>query len=184
LALNAEVRKRGPVLRKELDRASSRTVKLLRANGDGTADSIVATATATAVRLSAQLAAPPRLNKTNLHPYRLKVKDLQNVLLMAEGSSRPRFVEDLGQVKDAIGEWHDYVELLAIASKILDHAGRCSLLADLKRTVESKYDDALALALKLRKTYLDTGSRPNKKGAAAAGAPRPPVWEAMAQLAG
>ncbi|PWU08593.1 MAG: hypothetical protein C5B51_07635 [Terriglobia bacterium] len=182
--LNADVRKLGPVLRKEIDRAASRTVKLLRANGGGTADNIGATATATAVKLSAQLASPPRLNKTNLHPYRLKVKDLQNVLLMAEGPSRPRFVEDLGQVKDAIGEWHDYAELLAIASKILNHTGRCSLLADLKRTVESKYDEALALAVKLRETYLDKGSRPNKKGPAAAGTPRPPVWEAMAQLAG
>src|SRR5204863_3440123 len=110
---------------------SSRITGLLRGKDAGAADSAVANAAATAIRLSAQLAAPPRLNKTNLHPYRLKVKELQNILLMAEAPSRPRFVEDLGDVKDAIGEWHDYAELVGIASKLLDHRGNCALLAEL-----------------------------------------------------
>ena len=162
---------------------ASRMTKLLRRKGAGQADSAAANAAATAVRLSAQLGAPPRLNKTNLHPYRLKVKELQNILLLAEAPSRPRFVEDLGHVKDAIGEWHDRQELVGIASKRLDHSGRCLLLAELKRIAGSKYDHALTLALKLRKTYLQS-SRPERKSAATAGVPRPPVWEAMARLAG
>ena len=102
---------------------------------------------------------------------------------MAEAPSRPRFVEDLGQVKDAIGEWHDREELVRIASKLLDHGGRCLLLAELKRIADSKYDHALSLALKLRKMYLQS-SRPKRKNAAITGVPRPPVWEAMARLAG
>ena len=125
----------------------------------------------------------PRLNKTNLHPYRLKVKELQNILLLAEAPSRPLFVEDLGHVKDAIGEWHDLEELVGIASKLLYHGGRCLLLSELKRIAVSKYDHALTLALRLRKTYLQS-SRPERKNAAAPGVPRPPVWEAMARLAG
>ena len=181
--LHAEVKQLRSGLRKELDQAASRITKLLRANSPSSADNVVTNATATAVRLAAQLSAPPRLNKTNLHPYRLKVKELQNILLMAEASSRPRFVEDLGQVKDAIGEWHDREELVRIASKLLDHGGRCLLLAELKRIAGSKYDHALALALKLRKTYLQS-SRPERKGAAIASVPRQPVWEAMARLAG
>jgi CHAD domain-containing protein len=182
--LSREIRKLGPALRRELDKAPSRIAKLLRNNDADATHNIAATMTARAVTLAAQLAEPLRLNRTNLHAYRLKVKELQNILLMAEAESRPRFVRDLGRVKDGIGEWHDYAELVAIGSKLLDHAGGCPLLAELKRTAESKYDDALALALRFRKLYLDDAYRPAKKGAATAGTPRAPVWEAMARLAG
>src|SRR5437868_5544967 len=168
--LHAEVKQLRSGLRKELDQAAWRITKLLRGKSPSGADGVVANATATAVRLAAQLSAPPRLNKTNLHPYRLKVKELQNILLMAEAPSRPRFVQDLGQVKDAIGEWHDWAELVGIASKLLDHGGRCLLLAELRRVADSKYDHALSLALKLRKTYLQR-SRPERKGAALASVP-------------
>ena len=134
--------------------------KLLRRNDASAAESATANAAATAVRLSAQLAAPPRLNKTNLHPYRLKVKELQNILVMAEAPSRPRFIEDLGNVKDAISRWHDYAELVGIASKLLDHRGNCARpLAELKWIAERKYDHALTLAVGLRKTYLQSAGR-------------------------
>jgi len=123
------------------------------------------------------------LNKTNLHPYRLKVKELQNILLMAEAPSRPRFVEDLGNVKDAIGAWHDWEELVGIASNLLGHDGKCLLLAELKRIAKSNYDHAVALAHELRNTYLQSPQRKRRK-AALAGVPRPMVWEAIARLAG
>ena len=106
-----------------MDQAASRIMKLLRGKSPSTADSVVANATATAVRLAAQLSAPPRLNKTNLHPYRLKVKELQNILLMAEVPSRSRFVEDLGHVKDAIGEWHDWEVVSQEAHEALGGGG-------------------------------------------------------------
>ena len=151
--LHAEVKQLRSGLRKELDQAASRITKLLRVKSPSAADGVVANATATAVRLAAQLSAPPRLNKTNLHPYRLKVKELQNILLMAEASSRPRFVEDLGQVKDAIGEWHDWEELVGIASKLLDHGSRCLLLAELKRHKYHMTDAAKALGLERSHLY-------------------------------
>jgi CHAD domain-containing protein len=180
--LHAELKRLRTEVRKGLNRASSRMARLVRRNGAGPLDSVVANAAATAIRLSAQLAAPRRLNKTNLHPYRLKVKELRNILLMADTPSRPRFVEDLGVVKDAIGEWHDWEELVRIASKLPDHDGSCALLAELKRIAKSKYDHALSLALKLRKTYLQ-GSDAKRKDAASSGVPRAPVWDAMARLA-
>ncbi len=181
--LHAEFKRLRTDLRKDLDQASSRMMRLVRRKGAGPLDSVVANAAAAAVRLTAQLAAPPRLNKTNLHPYRLKVKELRNILLMADTPSRPRFVQDLGGVKDAIGEWHDWEELVRIASKLPDHDGNRLLLVELKRIAKSKYDHALSLALKLRKTYLQ-GSNPKRKDAAGSGVPRAPVWEVMARLAG
>lgn len=181
--LHAEAKHLRRKLCKALGQVSSRIKGLFRGKESGAADRVVANAAAAAIRLSVQLTAPPRLNKTNLHPYRLKVKELQNILLMAEAPSRPRFVEDLGAVKDAIGEWHDWEELVGIASKLLDHDGNCLLLAELKRVAETKYSHGLALAHELRNTYLQS-ARPKRKNGTLAGVSRAAVWEAIARLAG
>ena len=181
--LCAAVRRHRRKMRKKLGRAFSRITSLVREKGTAAVRSAAANATAAASRLSAELAVPTQLNKTNLHPYRLKVKELQNILLMAEAPSRPRFVEDLGDVKDAIGEWHDWEELVEIGSEVLDHDGKCFLRAELKRIAERKYEHSLGLAHKLIRSYLPT-SQPKKKNATPAGVPRAPVLEAIAQLAG
>ena len=60
---------------------------------------------------------PVRLNRNNLHPYRLKVKELRNVLQLSNRADDIEFVEKLGQVKDAIGDWHDWEELVRIPRK-------------------------------------------------------------------
>src|SRR5207253_6998095 len=99
-------------------------------------------------------ATPERLGRETLHPYRLKVKELRNVLQMAGGTSNLKFVDELGKVKDAIGEWHDWEELVSIAQKTLDHRPRCGLQTELKRIAKQKYEQALALSQKFRKTYL------------------------------
>ena len=182
--LYVEVKQRRPVVRYDLKRTPTLLSKVIRKNGNNSSRSPVANAAATAVTLAAQLASPQRLGKDNLHPYRLKVKELQNVLKMAAGAL-PKFVEDLGEVKDAIGEWHDWEELVGIAQKILDHGNQCKLLAELKRIAGEKYEHALGLTEELRKNYLRNGHN-KKKGASSAaspGIPGEPVWEAIAMLA-
>jgi len=103
---------------------------------------------------------------------------------MAAFSAQPKFVDDLGEVKDAIGEWHDWEELRAIAQKVLDHGSQCRLLAELKRIANQKYQRALRLTESLRKNYLRTSS-PSRNGGAqkAARIPAEPVWKAIAMLA-
>jgi len=121
---------------------------------DSKPEQAAAQAGAHALELASHPADPPRLNRTNLHPYRLKVKELRYVLQMAENNGQAGFVKDLDKVKDSIGEWHDWEELIAIAADVLDHGSGCRLQQELKRISESKYEHALALATKLRKTYL------------------------------
>ncbi|MCU1258257.1 MAG: hypothetical protein JWO80_1142 [Bryobacterales bacterium] len=184
--LSAEAKNFHRPLRKNLKRAGSVLAKLLQENKNSDqGDSVSVEATASAVKLAVQLGTPPRLGRDNLHPYRLKIKELQNVLRMAAGSARPRFVDDLGEVKDAIGEWHDWEELASIAEKNLDHRSWCGLQPELKRIARQKYGRALGLAQQLRKTYLqDPDARGKRTSAAAPKIPRPPVWEAAALLAG
>jgi CHAD domain-containing protein len=114
---------------------------------DGTKISAIA-------ELAAQLQAPTQLNRNNLHLYRLKVKELRDVLQLSLAAQNDPFVTTLGNVKDAIGEWHDWEQLVAIATKILNHAPHCNLLHQLKTFSASKFQKALTASNKMRATYL------------------------------
>lgn len=104
--LFVEIDSKGPSLRKHLNRSRAVLEKLLRKHP-------TAEVTADALKLVAKLDTPSRLSAANLHPYRLQIKELQDVLCMAASPKPARFVDDLGEVKDAIGEWHDWEELLS-----------------------------------------------------------------------
>ena len=70
------------------------------------------------LELSSSLAAWPRLDARNLHPYRLKVKELRYVLELASDPEKA-MIDALGDVKDSIGEWHDWCELETIALDVI-----------------------------------------------------------------
>ena len=93
-------------------------------------------AAAESLRLSSELGTPRRFSKGNLHPYRLKVKQLRYVLELS--ADHPKCADDLGEVKDAIGDWHDWEELVAIAEDLLDHGAKCKLTRRLKAIANSK----------------------------------------------
>ena len=183
--LSAAVKQHRKTVRADLKRTPGHLTKTIRQNGNGRRGNIaVPTATAAAVNLAVQLAQPGHLGRDTLHPYRLKVKELRNVLQLAAGDSRDRFIEDLKQVKDAIGEWHDWEELVAIAPKALDHGNRCSLVAELKTIAQDKYNHALDLTEQLRKQYLRKPAPSGKRGSRAQpGVPRQAVWDAIVRLA-
>jgi len=67
-------------------------------------------ATAAALHVSGELANWPKFSLHNLHPFRLKVKELRYVLELAGEDTK--FTEQLGEVKDKIGEWHDWAAVL------------------------------------------------------------------------
>jgi CHAD domain-containing protein len=107
------------------------------------------------LKLRAELQSPPQLDKNNLHPYRLKVKELRYALQLSEGTKDDSFVNTLGNVKDAIGEWHDWEELVAIASKVIGHGPQCKLLRQLKRISAEKFEQALEITNRMRSAYVD-----------------------------
>jgi CHAD domain-containing protein len=75
------IAERGKAIRKHLKQASRDFDNTLsgRRNG-GSSNAAAAQATASALKVQSQLADPPRLGRNSLHPYRLKVKELRNVL--------------------------------------------------------------------------------------------------------
>jgi ADP-heptose:LPS heptosyltransferase len=73
---------------------------------------------------------------------------------MADAAEHHKFIDKLSEVKDAIGEWHDWDELSGIARELLNHGSLCKLLRELKAVRDTKYERALLLAKEMRNTYL------------------------------
>jgi CHAD domain-containing protein len=180
--LRAEVTTRAPELRRRQKTSSKHIEKVLR-DADhiefGSNPPATREAMASALQLSSELVAPKRLDRKNLHPYRLKVKELRYVLQLASDADHQRFVDKLGQVKDAIGEWHDWEELIAIADSVLDHGANCKLTKKMRTISKEKYDRALKLATQMRSTYL----APRTSGNGAARVLSRPVLDAISAMA-
>jgi len=180
--LHAVVAKYGSEARGELKQSSRTFERQLCQSEDSDCDpeDAAARATASALKLERELAAPLRLDRRNLHPYRLKVKELRTVLRMAEESDGVEaFVDVLGEVKDSIGAWHDWEELLSMAREVLDHGTACKLLRELKRTCGDKYDAALTRTENLRRSYFPGPRGKNSQSRK----PTEPVWTARTAIA-
>jgi CHAD domain-containing protein len=146
----------------EINKRLKRCERLLRKTLENRTNSGVrqkwaAESAAKALQLEGELRDWPKLNRRNLHPFRLTVKELRYVLEMsADGENR--FIDVLGEVKDAIGEWHDWDELAAIAEGVICHRG-CKLLREIRSTAQKRFEHALALARRMRKENLGTGRK-------------------------
>jgi CHAD domain-containing protein len=190
--LSAEVRRHRSEMRNGLRDTAEAVAKRIQANGKTSDDSAVGpSAAATATSLAEKLAQPDHFTRENLHPYRVTVKKLRDVLKIASGDTR--FSDELARVKDAIDEWHDWEELVSIAQEELEHGTSCRLQTELRRISRNKFDHALAVAQKMRRTYFSPSlpetprrrtSHRSKTSSSAAptGAPRAPVWDAIAKL--
>lgn len=181
--LNGVINTASPRLRRLLDRASKRVEKLFNQADKDPLDSKAISATvAKAIELGAGLTSPARLTRANLHPYRLKVKELRNVLQLADQTGAQDFLRDLGEVKDAIGEWHDWEELSGTAAQILDHRS-CQLRSHLTATSGSNYGNALRLSNRLRSKYLRRKKPTGRKGPLRTSTLSVPLLDATAAIA-
>ena len=95
----------------------------------------------------------PALRHDNLHAFRLKVKELRYVLQLFPQAGKG-FIDALAKVKDQIGAWHDWEQLLAIAREALDRQADRELLQHVEATSRRKLMQALAGANGLRQRYL------------------------------
>jgi CHAD domain-containing protein len=157
------LRKNGRTLRKTL-RMISRELNSGEAKADAKRSTASTEAAAHVLHMAADLAHPAQLTRANLHPYRLKVKKLRDVIAISADGGDRKFIDALGKCKDAIGEWHDWEELIGIAKSHLDHAANCSVLSDLKATSKRKLDAALSITAKLRNSYVKPEASRRRKG--------------------
>jgi CHAD domain-containing protein len=108
-------------------------------------------AAAATIRLSRELTSWPRLSTRNLHPFRLKVKEMRYVLELSGKDNE--LTERLGEVKDQIGEWHDWTELDTIAKQVLSDCENCRVITQIEQTGKQKFATALGTAQQLRSKF-------------------------------
>jgi CHAD domain-containing protein len=172
-------------LRRRLRRTSKTIENIFRPKGDGSLNGkpVSALVSASAFSLLSDLTEPRQLQRSNLHEYRLKIKELRNLLQMAANSNRQPFVDHLSEVKDAIGEWHDWGVLVGIAKNVLDHGSNCRLVKDLQNKAVEKYETALRLSQAMRHDDLRmTKERAKNSSKIKHLEPAEQVWSATASL--
>jgi len=108
-------------------------------------------------KLMEELSCWPALDAENLHAFRIKVKELRTVLQLTE-AAKPDFADALDEVKDQIGDWHDWQQLRIIAEKVLDRRENRTTLEKIEATERSKFNEALGAARTMRTSYLGGGS--------------------------
>lgn len=158
--LHKSVVKRRRTAKMRLKHCSSLVDRNLGESGKRRFGEWQASATADALKLSGEIAGWPRLTTQNLHPFRLKVKELRNVLKMT--GKDDELVDRLGEVKDAIGEWHDWTVLLEIAIDALGKRERRLLVRQINNIKKQKERTALDAANRVRNHYF-SGNRKNSR---------------------
>ena len=109
-------------------------------------------ASAFARGVTTELALWSQLKADNLHSYRRKLKELREILQLT-GSEDRKLIDDLGEIKDSIGAWHDWNELAAAVSEKLDHGSQCELSRQARAAEKEHFAHALAQTNALRKKY-------------------------------
>jgi CHAD domain-containing protein len=99
--------------------------------------------------LMAELEHWPKLHAENLHEFRIRAKTLRYMLQLAP-NVEPAHMEALTATKDATGDWHDWLELGAIAAEVLDGEGDRDVLRRIENVRREKLRVALTAANRLR----------------------------------
>lgn len=179
------LRKRHSSVAKDLSSSSRRLVKrITRSSGQQSATAV------SALRFSSKLSAPITLNRTNLHDYRAKIKELRDLLRLAADGGDEKLIDELGKVKDAIGEWHDWEELVSLATEVIGYGAHrpntkgCKLLHELRDTARAKFESALSLTNKMRRAYFQSSLRHKNKPARSAPRQSSPALRAASRLLG
>jgi CHAD domain-containing protein len=95
----------------------------------------------------------PPLDASNIHAFRLKVKELRYTLQL-DADANPVLIDALTDVQRRIGDWHDWQELLEIARGVLNAEQDAALLARIEQTAKRRFERALSAANDLRGKYL------------------------------
>lgn len=130
-------------LQKRLRRAAQKISKVRSIDSGSRNGSRRASARAfTAQRLQALQQKLP-LSEQTVHEYRLRCKRLRYTLELSKDPEAAALIEQLKEVQDAIGKWHDSTVLLETAQSVIDHPGSCPLLSALRNLSKAQLWQAL-----------------------------------------
>jgi CHAD domain-containing protein len=109
-----------------------------------------------------ELANWPALGEENIHQFRIRVKQLRYMLQLSNAVDA-KTIEDLGEVKDQVGDWHDWQELARIARQVLDPKVDQAALKRIDQVSKEKLKAALDAANAVRQRYFRDGGEGAKR---------------------
>jgi CHAD domain-containing protein len=151
--LRSLLRIKGPRLRKGMKQFGIRLQERLKHQQQASENGAFPEVMATTLQLWSYLKRPPRLALRTLHPHRLNVKKLRDVVRLSDRDNHSKLAGSLDQVKDAIGDWHDWQELARLAGEVLEES-RGVLSKAVVRTAQQRYVRALSLTEGMRRRLL------------------------------
>jgi CHAD domain-containing protein len=159
--LRRTVTKRGRAVRKRLRVCSSLIEKHFDKQSGKMQKEWPADATAAAFRVYGDLAGWPKISAANLHPFRLKVKQMRYILQLSGEDNE--LTESLRKVKDRIGEWHDWTDLAAIAKDVLADCKNCKVISQIELIAKQKFQTAVRDTHHLRAKYFTNQAQREKR---------------------
>jgi CHAD domain-containing protein len=157
-------------IEKRLARAARKVSRVRSAAGSSNPGKVPDTAQAIAGRLQ-KLQSKLPLSEETLHEYRLRGKRMRYTLELSRDPQATKLVDQLKEMQDAIGKWHDSVVLLESAQAAINHNGSCPLIAALRNLSKAQLWQALQI------------TRGTLAGLAGASSPRKPTRKASPMMA-
>ncbi len=130
------------------------------------------------VEAGSELTRYPRLSRTNLHLFRIRIRHFRRLLRIANQQQSPLY-RALTEVKNAIGEWHDWERLAKVAPELEGHPGYQALLTEIKSASAVKFRRAMHISQQVRDSYLSRLA-PKRNPELATAKPRPIDMDAAA----
>lgn len=122
----------------------------------------VASSASAPAALTMELTEWPKLSAENIHPFRIKVKQLRYMLQLSSEVDE-KLIDALGKAKDEIGDWHDWHELESIARQVLDPKTDAQALKRISEIGSGKLKRALSTANEVRDRYFGSDRRGDSK---------------------
>jgi CHAD domain-containing protein len=131
-------------IEKRLDRAARKVLRTSSA-ADRRKQRETANTAETIARRLQKLQNELPLSEQTLHEYRLRGKRMRYTLELSSDPRAAKLVEQLKEMQDAIGKWHDSVVLLESAQAAIDHNGSCPLIVALRNLSKAQLWQALQI---------------------------------------
>lgn len=113
--------------------------------------------------LAAEFVSHAKMKPRRMHALRTRMKLIRyQAELAAESNEQKQFLERLKAVQDALGEWHDWEALCAVAEKFFRDRANCPLLVEARALRASKYSAATSAVTSLLDSHNPARKQPGK----------------------
>jgi CHAD domain-containing protein len=105
------------------------------------------------------------IKPSRLHEARVALKGIRYTAELAEDSAEQKeFMRELKSVQDAIGDWHDWLELTERAEKRFSDRANSPLLREARTVLSARHSDAISSVKKLFSMAQSPKKKPARSG--------------------